>query len=85
MGMGFWYEAREHRDAAEDLYETTWWQELMNDPHFKNLYERNYNVRLNMSSADYIRKLINSETERRTFVEAVLHPPLGRHATPDQE
>ncbi|ARU62860.1 hypothetical protein CBW65_19165 [Tumebacillus avium] len=85
MGMGFWSEAKQHREATEHLHETPWWQELMNDPHFESSFQRNYYVRLKLSSADYIHKLMNSETERRAFIEEVLHPDPEHLANPDQD
>ncbi|TCP59219.1 hypothetical protein EV586_101435 [Tumebacillus sp. BK434] len=85
MGMGFWSEAKEHREATEHLHDTAWWQGLMNDPHFANSFQRNYDVRLKLSSTAYIRKLMNSEMERRAFIEEVLHPNPEHLANPDQD
>lgn len=85
MSMGFWSQAKEHRDAVESLHETTWWQELMHDPHFEQQLQRTYEVRLKMSSADYIRKLIHSEGERRAFMEAVRQPTPEHLANLDQD
>lgn len=85
MNLDFWTEIKDHRQLSEELQETPWWQGLMNDTGFHAAYERNYHARLKLSDSRYLKKLMRSEKERRSFVEDVLHPEPEHLNTWDED
>ncbi|HEU4963996.1 MAG TPA: hypothetical protein VFV52_09110 [Bacilli bacterium] len=86
MGLNdFWSEVKDHRELTEELHDTPWWQGLMNDPHFHAAYESNYHARLKLSDSRYLKKLMRSETERRSFIDEVFHPGPNDLAAEDDD
>ncbi len=85
MNFNFFSEAKEHRILSEELYATAWWQALMNDPHFQSAFERNYHMRLKLGDSSYLKMLLDSECERRDFIEQVFHPEPEHLAAQDEE
>lgn len=70
--MNWFTDYKDHEKLSEQLFNSDWFKELMENEQFRDAYERNYQARFRLSETKFIRKLLNSEVARTEFVNNVL-------------